>query len=102
MILDEQEGSSAPLIMDKGVSYCYVKYNNLYLMACTKVTHVLARWVTVACAARGSTLSSDVPRVPLACSPPHQAAAALLALLAAWRAQPAPGARSNTLTPRCC
>lgn len=27
---------SAPLIVDKGISFAYVKYNNLYLMACTK------------------------------------------------------------------
>ena len=24
------------MIIDKGISYCYIKYNNLYLMACTK------------------------------------------------------------------
>mmetsp|Transcript_20203 Transcript_20203/g.48209 ORF Transcript_20203/g.48209 Transcript_20203/m.48209 type:complete len:424 (+) Transcript_20203:229-1500(+) len=36
LMLDEQEGTSAPIIVDKGVSFCYVKYNNLYLMACTK------------------------------------------------------------------
>ena len=36
LLLDEEEGTSAPLIIDKGISYCYIKYNNLYLMACTK------------------------------------------------------------------
>ena len=35
LMLDEVEGSSPPIIVDKGVSFAYVKYNNLYLVACT-------------------------------------------------------------------
>uniref|UniRef100_A0A6T8L757 MHD domain-containing protein n=1 Tax=Hemiselmis andersenii TaxID=464988 RepID=A0A6T8L757_HEMAN len=36
LMIDEAEGSNPPVIVDNGVSYVYVKYGNLYLMACTK------------------------------------------------------------------
>jgi AP-1 complex subunit mu len=36
LMLDETEGAHPPILVDNGIVYVFVKYNNLYLMACTK------------------------------------------------------------------
>merc|ERR1711871_1061261 len=35
-IAETEEGDLRPVVQDNGVTFVYVKYNNLYLMACTK------------------------------------------------------------------